>query len=170
MPRNKHGMCGACLEAGSQHLSKMNCTGKTNSKLLADTGFLCNNATIATAILRGKKKTCSIMLLHNKASEGENGKWESTYLLNKFLKIWYTSFTDFFCSATQQIPINLCSLMAHYKVHQKPPFTSTLSKITPVYTPLFKTYFNIIFPSISTSLLLMSCIVHPPVFHHPNII
>lgn len=108
------------------------------------------------------------IIRHQKLNK--NWKLESTYLLHKFLKIWYTSFTDALCSATQQIPIILWNLMAHYKVHKKPPFTSTLSKITQVYTPLFKTYFNIIFPSIFTSLLLMICIVLPPVFHHPNII
>ena len=56
MLRNMPSKCGACLEAGSQHLSKMNCTGKTNSKLLANAGFVCNNATIETAILRVKIK------------------------------------------------------------------------------------------------------------------
>jgi len=55
----------------------------------------------------------------------KNGKWESTYLMYKFLKIRYTSFSDSSCSATQQIPIILWNLIAHYEVHKKPPFTST---------------------------------------------
>jgi hypothetical protein len=56
MPRNMPSKCGACLEAGNQQLSKMNCTIKTSSQLLADAGCVCNNATIATAILRVKIK------------------------------------------------------------------------------------------------------------------
>jgi hypothetical protein len=54
MPRNMPSKCGACLEAGSQHSSKILCTEKTNSQLLANAGFVCNDATIATAILRVK--------------------------------------------------------------------------------------------------------------------
>ena len=101
----------------------------------------------------------------------KNGKWESTYLLNKFLKIWYTSFTGSFCSATQQISIILWNLISHYKVYKKPPFSSTLGKITPIYTPLFlRPTLILSSQSIYTSLLLMICIIHPPVFHHPHII
>lgn len=54
MPRNTHTKCEACLEAGSQHLSKVNCRGKTNSKLLSYAGFVCSNTNITTAILREK--------------------------------------------------------------------------------------------------------------------
>jgi hypothetical protein len=56
MPRNMPSKCEACLEATSQHMSKMNCRRKTNSKLLADAGFVCNNATIATGIMREEIK------------------------------------------------------------------------------------------------------------------
>jgi hypothetical protein len=57
MPRNMPRKCEACLEAGSQHLSKVNCRGKTDSKLLSGASFVCNNADIATAIWREKINT-----------------------------------------------------------------------------------------------------------------